>query len=130
MESNGAKRMTKNNAPVMYFDETDEWVDVPPSPPGEYETLATAIGRLTDEKARQYGNANVKVGEIMKVLYPEGVPVYALKNALLIVRMLDKICRIANQGPDGLDKGAEDPFSDLAGYSLIGAASNTRSGDK
>jgi hypothetical protein len=92
---------------------------------GEYEILALAIGRLTDEKSKQYGNANAKVGEIMKVLYPEGVPVHALKNALLIVRMLDKICRIANQGPDGLDKGGEDPFSDLAGYSLIGAAQNT-----
>jgi len=113
------------NPPTLYSNNLDEWVDVPPLPVGEYEILALAIGRLTDEKSKQYGNANAKVGEIMKVLYPEGVPVHALKNALLIVRMLDKICRIANQGPDGLDKGGEDPFSDLAGYSLIGAAQNT-----
>lgn len=88
---------------------------------GVYETLAAEIGRMTDSKAAQYGNASVKVEAIMKVLYPEGVPVYALRNALLITRMLDKVCRIANQGPDGLDKGGEDPFRDLAGYALIGA---------
>lgn len=104
-----------------YLDETDEWMDVPDGAPASYEALASEIGRMTDEKGRQYGNANVKVEAIMKVLYPEGVPVYALRNALLIVRMLDKVCRIANQGPDGLDKGGEDPYRDLAGYALIGA---------
>lgn len=85
-----------------------------------FEQLATEIGRLTDVKARQYGDSAEKAEQIMKVLYPDGVPVSALKNALLIVRMCDKLCRIVTQDTTGADGGGEDAWKDLAGYSLIG----------
>lgn len=102
------------------YDDAGNAYPIPNGNGDTYEALASEIGRLTDEKGRQYGNASVKVEAMMKVLYPDGVPVHALRNALLIVRMLDKFCRIANQGPDGLDKGGEEPWKDCGGYSLMG----------
>lgn len=91
---------------------------------GEYEILALAIGRLTDEKSKQYGDSAERAEKIMKVLYPNGVPVEAFKNALLIVRMCDKLCRIATQDTAGVDGAGEDAWKDLAGYGLIGALRN------
>jgi hypothetical protein len=90
-----------------------------------YEALAGEIGRLTDTKSKQYGDSAERAEKIMKVLYPNGVPVEAFRNALLIVRMCDKLCRIATQDTTGVDGGGEDAWRDMAGYSLIGAKRNT-----
>jgi len=103
--------------------------DLSPLPPGEYEILALAIGRLTDEKSKQYGDSAERAEKIMKVLYPNGVPVEAFKNALLIVRMCDKLCRIATQDTAGVDGAGEDAWKDMAGYSLIGALRNMGKGE-
>jgi len=135
MESNGAKQPMSNPHMKEFFKELesgDSLVDVSKRVFGgsEYETLATAIGRLTDEKARQYGDSAERSEKIMKVLYPNGVPVSALKNALLIVRMCDKLCRIATQDTTGVDGAGEDAYKDIAGYALIGAMRNTKRGDK
>jgi hypothetical protein len=86
-----------------------------------YTDLARNIGEMTDAKGTQYGNATEKVAEIIAILYPNGIPPFAYRNSLLIVRVLDKLCRLANQGEDGVDKGGEDPWRDVAGYALIGA---------
>jgi len=117
------------NPPTLYANNLDEWVDVPPLPVGEYEILALAIGRLTDEKSKQYGDSAERAEKIMKVLYPNGVPVEAFKNALLIVRMCDKLCRIATQDTAGVDGAGEDAWKDLAGYGLIGALRNMARGE-
>jgi hypothetical protein len=106
-----------------------KWMDVPSLSSGEYEVLATAIGRLTDEKSKQYGDSAERAEKIMKVLYPNGVPVEAFKNALLIVRMCDKLCRIATQDTTGVDGAGEDAWKDMAGYSLIGALKNIVNGE-
>jgi hypothetical protein len=108
-----------------YLDETDEWMDIPDRAPTPYEALASEIGRLTDTKSKQYGDSAERAEKIMKVLYPNGVPVEAFRNALLIVRMCDKLCRIATQDTTGVDGGGEDAWRDMAGYSLIGAKRNT-----
>lgn len=86
-------------------------------PKGRYESLAADIGAMTDEKARLYGDSVKKTEDIMRVLYPDGIPVSALRAALLLVRCCDKFCRIATAA----DGDNEDAWSDLVGYSLIGA---------
>lgn len=84
---------------------------------GDYEKLAVKIGRITDEKSLLYGDSAQRAEAIMKVLYPDGVPVSAFKNALLVVRIADKLCRIATAA----EGDNEDAWKDIAGYGLIGS---------
>lgn len=88
---------------------------IPPLAP--YQELANEIGRMTDEKSALYGDSAERAEQILKILYPEGVPVSAFKNALLVVRIADKLCRIATAA----EGDNEDAWADLAGYSLIGS---------
>jgi len=86
-----------------------------------FSELGAKLGATVDEKRRQYGPAAARTGEILAVLYPQGVPVHAYADALLIVRTLDKICRLAQRGEDGRDLGGESPWVDVVGYGMIGA---------
>jgi len=86
----------------------------------DYETLGQSIGVLVDEKQRQYGDSANKSGEILRVLYPEGVKPHSYRDMLLMVRVLDKLSRIAQRGENGRDLGGESPWRDVAGYALLG----------
>lgn len=94
----------------------------------QYNKLGESIGKLVDEKQRQYGNSVGKSAKILATLYPNGVPEHAYSDLLLIVRMLDKLCRIAQRGENGKDLGGESPFRDLAGYGLLGVAKDEGGG--
>jgi hypothetical protein len=84
---------------------------------GKFEHIGRALGELVDEKQQAYGDAITAVEQMMKVLYPSGVKVEQYRDMLLIVRIMDKQCRIAKG-----DKKAfsESPFMDIGGYSLLG----------
>lgn len=81
-----------------------------------YQERGTDIGKLVDEKQAQYGDAISATGDIMETIFPEGIPKEKMKDALLIVRILDKICRLSL----GNGEGGESPFRDIAGYGLLG----------
>jgi hypothetical protein len=85
---------------------------------GKYETLGQAIGALVDEKNAAYGDAFGKTGDFLKLLYPDGIRPEQYADALCIVRIFDKLMRIANKK----DAFGESPYKDIAGYSLLGAA--------
>jgi len=89
---------------------------------GQYELLSAEIGRLTDEKSKQYGDSAQRAGRVMAILYPGGIPTAAFKTALLVIRICDKLCRIATQDLSGVDGGGEDAWRDIAGYGLIGSS--------
>ena len=82
-----------------------------------------AIAKLATEKRRAYGNSFDKVGQIMTILYPDGIPPAAYTDALATVRVLDKVVRIATSlgNPDLMN---EDPWRDILGYALLSVASN------
>ena len=82
---------------------------------GKYEALGKAIGALVDVKNSQYGDAFHKTGKILAILYPEGVTPEQYDDMLAVVRILDKLFRIANG-----KQGNEDPWQDIAGYGLLG----------
>ena len=90
--------------------------------------LGTKIGKLVQAKNLAYGNSASSAGAIMRVLYPNGVQPHQYDDALLVVRVLDKLSRIAQRGVDGKDKGGESPWSDLAGYSILGWAADIEAG--
>lgn len=81
-----------------------------------YQERGKDIGKLVDEKQAQYGDAISATGEIMEILFPDGIPKEKLKDALLILRILDKICRLSR----GNGEGGESPFRDISGYGLLG----------
>ena len=94
--------------------------------PPDFAARGAALGRLVDGKQRQYGDSAGRAGAIMAILYPNGIPPHAYDDALLVVRVLDKLSRIAQRGADGKDLGGESPWSDIAGYGLLGAAMDER----
>ena len=78
--------------------------------------IGSEIGKLVEEKNAAYGSAFDKAGEILKVLYPNGLQPDQYSDMLAIVRILDKMFRIAT------NKKAfnEEPWKDIAGYGILG----------
>jgi hypothetical protein len=85
--------------------------------PGPFEKLAVEIGQLVDVKNVQYGEAFALTGEFLRLLYPQGMSGADYNHALLLARMFDKMVRIASPNRR-VDE--ENPYSDLAGYGLLG----------
>ena len=81
-----------------------------------FKEIGTEIGALVDEKNSAYGNSFAVSGEFLKLLYPNGITPEQFTDALLLVRMFDKMMRIANKK----NAFGESPYGDLAGYSILG----------
>lgn len=90
-------------------------------PAPTYEQLGAELGRLVEEKQKAYGDAFGKSGAVMAILYPSGIQAEALNDALTVVRIVDKLFRVAT------DKDAlgESPFRDIAGYALLSVRRDT-----
>lgn len=78
-----------------------------------------SLGELLVNKAQGYGPSWLAAEKCLEALYPDGIPVKAYRNALLTVRVLDKLCRLAQAG-GGEDAGGESPWRDVAGYGIVG----------
>jgi len=86
---------------------------------GYYEDKARRIGQLVDEKNEAYGDAFKKSGEVLRIFYPDGIKPDQYDDMLAIVRVIDKLFRIAS-GHNGAFK--EDAWTDIAGYGILKAA--------
>ncbi len=75
---------------------------------------ATNLGKLLEEKNRQYGNSYITVPDILRILYPTGIKPGEYGDASAIIRILDKISRRAAGNSDA----AED-WRDIAGYGVV-----------
>lgn len=83
-----------------------------------YHHVSCVIANLVVEKQEAYGDSFSKSGQIMKILYPEGVPLDKLEDALTVIRIIDKLFRIATKK----DAFGESPWKDIVGYALLAAA--------
>lgn len=83
-----------------------------------YEQLGADIGRLVESKQKSYGDSFGKSGQVLRLLYPTGITLEQLDDALTIVRIVDKLFRIATDR----DALGESPYRDICGYGLSGAA--------
>lgn len=81
----------------------------------KYEEIAIKIGQLVDEKNQAYGDAFNKSDEFLRLLYPNGVSPNQYSDMLAIVRIFDKLMRIAT----AKDALGENPFKDIAGYGIL-----------
>jgi hypothetical protein len=86
----------------------------------DYVAIAKDIGLLVREKQEAYGDSFSKSEEIIKVLYPNGVKPENYRDLLTITRIIDKLFRIATRK----DAFGESPYRDIAGYALLGIASD------
>ena len=82
-----------------------------------YEQIGAEIGRLVTEKQAAYGDSFGKSGDVLRVLYPDGIKPEQYDDALAVVRIIDKLFRIANNR----DAFGESPYKDIAGYGILGA---------
>lgn len=80
-----------------------------------YVKIGADVGRLVSEKQAAYGDSFGKSGQIMAIFYPNGIPPEKLDDSLTIVRVIDKLFRIATDR----DALGENPWRDVAGYALL-----------
>jgi hypothetical protein len=81
-----------------------------------FSRIGTEIGALVEKKNAAYGSSFAVSGEFLGLLYPNGILPEQFGDALLMVRIFDKLKRIATDNdPDG-----ESPFADITGYGILG----------
>ena len=102
-----------------------------------FTELATGIGKLVEEKNKAYGSAFDKAGDFLRLLYPDGIKPDQYKDMLCIIRVFDKLMRIATSY-EGTEEKKVEAYSDMGGYSILGlrasleeqAAANKSAGGK
>jgi hypothetical protein len=88
----------------------------------DFEELGRDVGRLAERRNGAYGNSFNRAGKILSVLYPNGIRVEQYRDLLVVTRIIDNLFRIAT------DQNAfgENPFLDIAEFSLLGAVKEDR----
>ncbi len=91
----------------------------------KYHLVGSDIGDLVGQKQLAYGDSFGKAGEVLKQMYPEGIQPAQYKDLLTIVRILDKLFRIATDR----DAFGENPFRDICGYALLSCVDDKKDDD-
>lgn len=94
--------------------------------PGRYEELGKEIGKLVDLKNAAYGDSFRKSGNVLREMYPDGIRPDQYDDALGIVRIIDKMFRIATDK----DAFGENPWREIAGYGILKAAPGAEAHNK
>lgn len=87
-----------------------------------YKQIGEEIGSLVDQKNAAYGSSFAECHKILSVLYPDGIKPEQYTDALAIIRVIDKLFRIANKK----DAFGESPWKDIAGYAILGIANDEK----
>lgn len=94
--------------------------------PSRWHFIAERTASLVKEKNAAYGSSFEDSVTIMRLLYPKGISVEQLEDSLAIVRVLDKLKRIATKK----DAFNENPWQDILGYALLSLERSERGGTK
>jgi hypothetical protein len=78
--------------------------------------IGKEVGELCEEKNEAYGDSFAKAGAVLEELYPNGVLPEQYTDMLGVIRVLDKLFRIATKK----DAFGESPWRDVAGYGILG----------
>ena len=81
----------------------------------KYTREAINLAELITKKQIAYGDSFGQSKRVIEVLYPEGILPEQYQDALAMIRVIDKLFRIANK-KFAFD---EDPWQDIAGYALL-----------
>lgn len=91
-------------------------MQVPLPSDSDHERIGADLGRLVDQKNIAYGgNSMPQIADVLNLMYPWGIRDAQMLDATAMVRIFDKLFRIARG-----DKKAfsENPWQDIAGYAL------------
>jgi hypothetical protein len=88
----------------------------------KFKKITDDLASILSIKDEAYGNAFDKTTQILSLLYPNGIRVEQYKDLHVIIRMLDKISRIARDN----DPLGESPYMDIAGYSILSLARDNK----
>ena len=84
---------------------------------GDYWLAGANLGELVQKKNEAYGDSINATGTVLRELFPAGIRPEQYGDLGLIVRVWDKLKRIATRK----DAFGESPWQDIAGYGLLGA---------
>ena len=79
-----------------------------------YQKIGNDIGKMVAEKNKQYGDSISDTAEFLKILFPNGIESDSYKDLGILVRIYDKMKRIANG-----NAGNENAYNDIAGYGIL-----------
>ena len=82
----------------------------------DLESISCDVVSIVKEKNKEYGSAFQKVSEILTILFPNGIPTNKYHDVAILIRVLDKVCRIASANDKDVKK---DAWLDLTGYGLL-----------
>jgi hypothetical protein len=88
----------------------------------KFKKITDDLATILSIKDEAYGNAFDKTTHILSLLYPNGIKVEQYKDLHVVIRMLDKISRIARDN----DPLGESPYMDIAGYSILSLARDNK----
>jgi hypothetical protein len=117
-------RENTNGLPCADDGEFHDWIDVREAakqvaPVSEdfrktFTALGAEIGALVEKKQFEYGDSFTKIPKILEIMYPAGISWDEYAQMALVVRILDKLNRVAMG-----NQGDESAFKDIAGYALL-----------
>ena len=87
-----------------------------------FSEIGKRIGTLVEGKNKAYGSAFEKSGEILQILFPKGIKPEQEDDVLAIIRVIDKLFRIATN-KNALE---ENPWEDIAGYAILAIEKDER----
>jgi hypothetical protein len=109
------RRAVRGRRPVLSEVVNDRPYPTKETPMSDYQVLGARIGALVDTKQAAYGDSFGKAGAILRILYPQGIPLEKVDDVLTVARVVDKLFRIATDR----DALGESPWGDIAGYALL-----------
>lgn len=99
--------MTRENQPIDYTE--------PIPSESIFEKVGRELGALVAEKNAAYGDSFAKCDEFLRLLYPSGIRPGQYPDLLGIVRIWDKLMRIAT----AKQAFGENPWRDAGGYVIL-----------
>jgi hypothetical protein len=88
--------------------------------------IGADIGKLCERKNMAYGDSFARSGRVLEELYPDGIKPEQYMDMLGLVRVIDKLFRIATDK----DAFGESPWGDIAGYGVLGVFNAERTTDE
>ena len=88
----------------------------------DFVEIGNRIGELVRQKNTAYGDSFSRATDILEVLYPGGVKPHQYRDMLAVIRVIDKLFRLATRK----DAFGESPWNDIAGYALLGIAADEK----
>jgi len=86
----------------------------------DYHKIGSEVGALVKEKNAAYGDSFGRAQEVLRTLYPDGIQPEQYQDMLAVVRVIDKLFRIATKK----DAFGESPWNDICGYAILGIAND------